>query len=52
MIARLRERLLRAVDTFLDFALSTDVPATWRDDPELDAAVARHPAGKGLRPGP
>lgn len=52
MTRRLRDRLLRLVDSFLDFALGTDVPATWRDDPEIDAAVARHPAGKGLRPGP
>lgn len=45
-------RLLAALDRAIDFALRTPVPARWVDDPELDAAVARHPAGKGLRPGP
>lgn len=43
--------LLRLVDRLTDFARGTDVPAHWDDSPELDAAVSRHPAGKGLRPG-
>jgi len=38
------KRLLRR----LGQALGWPGPARWRDDPELDAAVARHPAGKRI----
>lgn len=44
-------RFLTWLDRAIDFVLGTPVPARWVDDPELDAAVTRHPAGKGLRPG-
>lgn len=44
-------RLLVALDRAIDFALGNPPPARWVDDPELDAAVARHPAGKRLMPG-
>lgn len=44
-------RLLAALDRAIDFALSAPGPARWVDNPELDAAVARHPAGKRIPPG-
>lgn len=44
-------RLLAAIDRFIDFTLGTPIPARWVDEPELDAAVARHPAGKRIPPG-
>lgn len=44
MIRRLLARLGDAL-------LGTPIPRRWEDDPELDAAVSRHPAGKRLRPG-
>lgn len=50
-MTRLGDAALRLVDRFLDFTFGTDVPAHWRDDPELDACVSRHPAGKRIPPG-
>lgn len=42
----MRRRLLAAFDRFM----GGDVPvARWGDTPDLDEALARHPAGKSLR---
>lgn len=45
-------RLLAALDRALDSVLNAPGPARWTDNPDLDACVSRHPAGKQLRPGP
>lgn len=50
-MSRTWERLLRLLDRFLDFALSTPAPGRWQDEAELHYSICRHPAGKHLHAG-